>query len=343
MGLRSSIWPAMRCFAAGADVSAGGVTLAVVSRYMRAAAPVRIEWLARAPLPGDAMQGAQVVDRAALVAALRDVFGQMPRACDAAMRRCAMALPADATVAASLPLAQFPRIAEYVDVERDSRMLAALEPAMLAEAERLTGVERHELAVDWCVDPATWALADDGCPSRVESPSPACRVTITSAPRQHLEARIECAAMAGITLCAIDGDAHAALRAMRHAAALELSPDDAWVALWVGPDGVHGWYLVDDRIVREMCYPAPEHRDLVEALRYLLNGKSAGCALIACRVGMLEDAHVSLPDIGRVLGCPVLPFECATFAQAEHVLDANLLHEPACAVAFGLALRGVSE
>jgi len=323
----------MRRFAAGADVSAGGVTLAVLSRGARAASPVRIEWLAHAPLPRDAMLGVQIVDRAALVAALRDVFSQLPRGCGAAMLRCAMALPASATVVESLPLAHFARSAACMD--GDARTLAALEPAVLAEAERLTGVERHELAVDWCVDPA----------SALSAPhvSPACRVTITSAPRQHLEARIECAAMAGVTLCAIDGDAHAALRALRHAAARELSPDDTWIALWVGPDGVHGWSLADDQIVREMRYPALEHADLVDALRYLLNGEPACCALIAGKVGILADAQVSLADIGRVLGCPVLPFECATFAHAEHALDAVLLREPACAVAFGLALRGVSE
>jgi Tfp pilus assembly PilM family ATPase len=337
MRSRSRIWPEIRRFAAGADVSAGGVTLVVLSRRVRAAAPVTIEWLAHAPLPGDAMLGAEIVDRAALVAALRDVFGRLPRGCDAATLRCAMALPVGATVVAALPLARFPHLGQCID--SDSRMLAALEPAVLAEAERITGVERHELAVDWCVDQSSVG-ADEPAGRRIAHE---CRVTITSAPRQHLEARIECAAMAGITLCAIDGDAHAALRAMRHAAALELSPDDAYVALWVGPDGVHGWYLADDQVMREMRYPALEHADLVEALRYLLDGESAGCALIAGNVRMLEDAHVSQADIGRALGCPVLPFECATFAHAQQRLDANLLREPVFAVAFGLALRGLSE
>lgn len=337
MGSRSRIWPEIRRFAAGADVTACGVMLVVLSRRARAAAPVTIEWLAHAPLPRDAMLGAEIVDRAALVAALHDVFDRLPRRCDAATLRCAMALPVGATVVAALPLARFPRIAQCVD--SDALMLAALEPAVLAEAERITGAERHELAVDWCLDPSS-SGADEPAGRRAAHE---CRVTITSAPRQHLEARIECAAMAGITLCAIDGDSHAALRAMRHAATLELSPDDVYVALWVGPDGVHGWYLADDRVVREMRYPALEHADLVEALRYLLNGGSAGCALIAGNVRMLEDAHVSQADIGRVLGCPVLPFECATFAHVEQRLDANLLREPAFAVAFGLALRGVSE
>ncbi|HTH58728.1 MAG TPA: pilus assembly protein PilM [Paraburkholderia sp.] len=323
----------MRRFTAGVDVTAAGVTLVVLSRRARAAAPVRIEWLAHAPLPRDAMLGAEIVDRAALVAALRDVFGRLPRRCDAATLRCAMALPVGATVVASVPLARFP--VEHC-IDGDSQTLAALEPAVLAEAERITGVERHELAVDWCLD-----AASEGPDERRARQS--CRVTITSAPRQHLEARIECAAMAGIALCAIDGDAHAALRAMRHAAALELPPEDAYVALWVGPEGVHGWHLADDEIVREMRYPALEHADLVDALRCLHGGEPPGCGLVAGNVGMLDDTHLSLADLAHVLGCPVLPFECATFALAGESLDAALLREPACAVAFGLALRGVSE
>lgn len=327
-------WGETRRLAAGADVTAEAVRLVVLSRRMQAAAPVKIEWLAQVGLPGGVMHGAEIVDREALAAALREVFGQLPRGCDPAMLRCVMALPSGATAVASLPLTRFSPVAERAN--GDSRLLTALEPAVLAEAERVTGVERHELAVDWCLDPPPvepggWRAAQ------------ACRVTITSAPRRHLDARIECAAMAGITLCAIDGDSHAALRAMRQAALLELSPDDAYVALWVGPDGIYGWYLADDQIAREMRYPALEHADFVEALRYLLDGESAGCALMAGNVGMLAGAHLSAADIGRVLGCPVLPFECATFAQADPALDANLLREPAFAVAFGLALRGVSE
>jgi len=318
------------------DVTAAGVALVVLSRRARVGAPVKVEWLAHAPLPRDAMRGAEIADRAALADALRAVFGGLPRGCGAAALRCAMALPVAATVVASLPLARF---AHAHCIDGDARMLASLEPSVLAEAERITGAERHELAVDWCLDPAS----DEPAPPDDETGGRAGRVTITSAPRQHLEARIECAAMAGVTLCAVDGDAHAALRAMRHAAALELSPDDPYVALWVGPDGVHGWYLADDLIVREMRYPAPEQADLVDALRALPGGGAAGCALIAGDVGALEDAHLSMADLGRVLGCPVLPFEAATFVHAEQRFDANLLRDPAFAVAFGLALRGVGE
>jgi hypothetical protein len=39
----------------------------------------------------------------------------------------------------------------------------------------------------------------------------------------------------------------------------------------------------------------------------------------------------------------VLPFECAQLGGLVRPLSDDLLHEPAGAVAFGLALRGVIE
>jgi hypothetical protein len=60
-------------------------------------------------------------------------------------------------------------------------------------------------------------------------------------------------------------------------------------------------------------------------------------------IALLGGVHFTLADIGNVLGCPTLPFECATLADPERPLLAELSHDPACAVAFGLALRGVSE
>ena len=116
-------------------------------------------------------------------------------------------------------------------------------------------LERHALAVDWFVD---------------DTPSPVRSVTIAATARQHLEARIECAATAGISLTAIDGEPHAALRAMRYAASHELDQHEPYVALWIGTDGVYGWRIVDDGIAGEMRYPAPEHTDLADALRDLV-------------------------------------------------------------------------
>jgi Tfp pilus assembly PilM family ATPase len=328
MGIGRPVLLGARRFAAGVDVAARGVTLAVLSRRLFGAGPVRIEWLASEPLAREAMAGAEIVDRPAVVQALRSVFSRLPRVCTGASMRCAMALPTNATLVATVPLAHLAPAGCHAD---ESQIYAELEPLVLAEAERVAGVERHELAVDWRVAPWT------GTQPR------GAQVTIAATARAHLEARIECAAMAGITLSAVDDEAHAALRALRHAATFELPPNEPYVALWIGPEGVHGWAVADDAIVREMRFPALEYADLVEALRDLVQDEPPGCAIVAGDIALLGGVHFTLADIGNVLGCPTLPFECATLADPERPLLAELSHDPACAVAFGLALRGVSE
>lgn len=331
MGYGNPVLLGARRYAAGVDFGARGVTLVVLSQRIAGAGPVRLEWLANAPLAREAMAGAEIVDRAAVVGALRSVFDELPRACAAASLRCAMALPTSATLVATVPLARFAP-AGVVD---DSGIHAGLEPLVLAEAERVAGVERGELAVDWNVVPAA--------PAYAARQAREAQVTIAATARQHLEARIECAAMAGITLRAVDDEAHAALRAMRHAAAYELPPLEPWVALWIGPEGVQGWHLVDDSVIRQMRFPALEHADLVEALRDLVDGEQAGCVQVSGELAMLRGVNFTLADIGDVLGAPVLPFECGPLGDIERPLAPQLLHDPACAVAFGLALRGVSE
>ncbi|NIE67299.1 pilus assembly protein PilM [Burkholderia sp. Ax-1719] len=336
MGLLNPLLLGACRYAAGVDVHARGVTLVVLSQRVFGGGPLRIEWLGRVPLAREVLAGAEIVDRAALVAALQAAFGALPRACAEASMRCAMALPTGATLMASVPLARLsPSPSGSPFVADVSGLFTELEPLVLAEAERVAGIERHELSVDWRVGPLAM---DCGIASAHEA-----KVMIAATARAYLESRIECAAMAGVALCVMDDEAHAALRAMRHAAAFELPPHEPWAALWVGADGVHGWLVADDSITRTMHFPALEHADLVEALRDLAGSEQTGCAIVAGDPGLLQGVHFSLADIGDVLGCPVLPFECAPLADADFPLDAQLLHDPACAVAFGLAIRGVQE
>lgn len=336
MGLAKPMLLGARRFAAGIDVAAHGVTLVVLSRRLLGAAPVRVEWLASAPLPREAMAGAEIVGRAAVVESLRGVFGGLPRDCAGAAMRCAMALPTSATLVATVPLARLVPASYNTACSIDeSQIYTELEPLVLAEAERVAGVERHELAVDWRV-----ARPHCASPRQIEG---ATQVTIAATARVHLEARVECAAMAGITLSAVDDEAHAALRAIRHAASFELQSHEPYVALWIGAEGIRGWTLSDDTIAREMRFPALEYSDLVEALRDLVHGEQPGCVFVGGDVGMLRGVHFTLADIGDALGCPVMPFECATLADPDRPLPLVLSHDPSCAVAFGLALRGLSE
>jgi Tfp pilus assembly PilM family ATPase len=324
--IRSSLLVKVRRFAAGIDVSREAVRLVVLSQRLRMGEQMRVEHLAAVPLAAGAMAGVEIVDRAAVTRAMREVFADLPRACASHTLRCAMALPGSATLMSSLPLSRFGAAGELAVAGGGT--LATLESAVLGEAERLAGIERHALAVDWFID---------GAPRRAAS------VTIATAGRQHLEARIECAAAAGVTLTAIDGEPHAALRALRHAAMLELEPHETYAAIWIGADGVYGWRIADEAVTSETHYPAPEHTDLADALRDLTDGGAPGCALLGGELELLDGVGFSVADLGDVLGCTVLPFECLSLGDCVRPLSAELLREPTCAVAFGLALRGVME
>jgi len=321
-----AVQPGAHRYAAGIDVGSQAVRLVVLSHRARPPAALHIEYVSTVPLPAGAMAGAEIADRHAVARALRDAFAGLPHACATRALRCAMALPASATVTTTVPLARL--AAQSGCAEDGGHQLAELEPAVMTEVERIAGLERHALAVDWYVD---------------ETPSPVRCVTIAATARQHLEARIECAAIAGISLTAIDGEPHAALRAMRYAASYELDPHEPYVALWIGTDGVYGWRIVDDGIAGEMRYPAPEHADLADALRDLAHGPELDCALLSGEVDLLDGVGFSIADIADVLGCSVLPFECSVLGGHERPLSDPLLHEPSGAVAFGLALRGVLE
>ncbi|APR37129.1 pilus assembly protein PilM [Paraburkholderia sp. SOS3] len=337
MALKTSLEMAVRRFAAGIDLGPQTVRLVVLSRGICGNGPLRIDCVASMPVRSGAMAGAEIVDRPAVAQALFDVFDCMPSEHILLSLRCAMAIPGSATLTASVPLEQLQQLAPATRRTRSRRpvaeyaegdMLSALEPAVLIEIERIAGVERHALAVDWYVDRSALRGGE---------------VTIAATARQHVEARIECAAIAGITLTAIDGEPHAALRAMRYSATQELEPGDAYAALWIGGDGVYGWRLADDTVVAWMHYPSPEHGCLADALRDLAEGARLSTVFVAGDVDLLDGVSMSLADIGDVLGCMVFPFECTLLGQVAVPFETDLLHDPASAVAFGLAVRGVYE
>ncbi|WP_207004864.1 pilus assembly protein PilM [Trinickia mobilis] len=329
MPIRNTLLPTKRRFAAGIDLGPREVRLAVLSQRGRGAGPVSVECLAVAPLAGGAMAGAQIVDRAAVASALNEAFAQLPDTCATRKLTCAMAVPGSATVVASVALSRLtPRTPRATPLQ----VLSGIEPAVMAEAERVAGIERHALAVDWFIDDA---------PREASGNAPS--VTIAATPRQHLEARVEAAAAAGIELIALDGEPPAALRALRHAAELELNPRERYAALWVGGDGVYGWRMANGVAEAHIRYPAPEHADLADALRELADGGALGCALIGGELDLLGSAGLAIADVGDLLGCSVLPFECGSFCDGSSRVSAELRHASSFAVAFGLALRGVFE
>lgn len=106
---------------------------------------------------------------------------------------------------------------------------------------------------------------------------------------------------------------------------------------------MYGWRIQDEVIVADMRYPAPEHNDLADALRDLADGEVIGCAILGGEIELLDGVGFSIADLGDVLGCSMLPFECASLGKCAQPLPVELLREPTYAVAVGLALRGVME
>jgi Tfp pilus assembly PilM family ATPase len=293
------------------------------------------------PLDRGAMVGVQIADRNAVSRAIAALFAGWPRRTTGPLP-CSMAVPSSATLIDSIPLS-FP--SPCAGGETPSDALDAMEPAVYAHAERIAGLERQALVVDWFVDDASRGCA----PASAASPAGGVpRVTIAAAARQHLEARVEAAAAAGIALSAVDGEPPAALRALCHAAGYELQENERYAAVWIGGDGVYGWRIADDAVQACVRYPAPEHVDLAAALRALAGGEALRRAVAGGDFDLLAGCGMTLADAADLFGCPVLPFECAPFidADARYALAGaahRWAHAPTFAVAFGLALRGVHE
>src|SRR3984957_13790386 len=256
--LRGSLLTVTRRFAAGIDVTEGVVRLAVVSKRLQANRPVCVERLEEVRLEPGAVVGGDFIDRAAISAALREAFSRLPARGALRSLRCAMALPASATLTTRVPLARLTQTSQVsisAAAGRDPRGL--LEPAVLAEAERLAGIERGALAVDWCIE------------ARDQGPA---TVWIAATARQHVEARVETAAAAGIVLSAIDGEPVAALRALRYSASREIDREERYLACWVESAGLHAWLVSEDEVENELRYPSPEYSSVADALLELAGG-----------------------------------------------------------------------
>lgn len=336
MLMRNKLLSAARRFGAGIDVSPREVRLVIVSRKGRSNLPVRVEWLGAAPLNPGAMSGAHLVDRAAVAAALSSLCARWPRRRALRAMPCAMAIPGGATAIATF---EMPPVTQAPDSHgRDSQAIDEMEPILLEQAERLCGLERDALSIDW------WA-ADCAAVPGAASAGNVSRVALAAAPRGHLEARVEAAAAAGIALAAIDGEPLAALRALAYAAEHSLRRADRYAAIWAGSDGVYGWRVAEGAVQASIRFPIGEHADLDAALGSLASGAGLDRAVIGGDVNVLERLGLAMADIGERLGCATEPFDCAPFCfdGGRFTPRADAKQGARFAVAFGLALRGVFE
>lgn len=327
--LRGTMLTVTRRYAAGIDVGEDAVRLAVVSRRLRANAAVCIEHLESVALPSGAVIDGDFVDRAPVVAALREAFGRLPENGAWRSLRCAMSLPASATLTTQVPLARLIDGHEPLAPSIGGDPRGMLEPAVLAEAERAAGIERGALAVDWSVQ-----TREDG----------EAQVAIAATARRHVEARVETAAEAGIALSAIDGEPAAALRAMRHAGAVELDADARFLVCWLESTGLHGWLVGARGVENEVRYPAPEHRSIADALHELAGQEAPlDCIYVGGQIELIAHAGLPLPVLGKSFGCAALPFEAAPYCNGATEIQAAHRHSPRFAAAFGLALREVLQ
>lgn len=91
------------------------------------------------------------------------------------------------------------------------------------------------------------------------------------------------------------------------------------------------------------AYPSPEYSCVADAVRDLAENNLNVCALVGGEIELLEGVCFSLADIGDVLGCSVLPFDCSSLSDGNEIPPSDLLQEPSFAVAFGLALRDIAQ
>ena len=338
------VWPARRRLAAGVDVSPDAVRLAVVSRAARTGSPVRVEWLGAVPLMPDIVSVAQIADRGALGAVLSALVGTWPRRRRRCSLSCAMALPGSATSIASIALSEPVRGSHRaLDLAADR-----LDAMAMAEAERVTGFARHALAVDWFVEPGESAECGEGSVSSRElacpctaSASGGARLSVAAAERRHLEARVEAAAIAQLSVNVVDSEPAAALRALCHAAQRTHERGDRYAALWAGADGLYAWRIDGAVSCARLHWRADALTDGPGALRELAAGGPIDWAIVGGELERLDAVPLACADIGDVLGAPVVPFACAPFCE-DGAVPQRWRHAPEFAVAFGLALRGVT-
>ena len=326
--------PAMRRFAGGIDLSEHELRLVVLSRRIRPLAASRIEWLGAEPLACNAMARGQIVDAPAIAAAIAALVRRWPAARAVHALPCAMAVPGSLTWIASMPLPQM-----RPGVRGTLRADAAdpLETAARAHAERIAGIERDALAVDWRVEQAT---ARDFQQAETGSAC-ASHLTILATARAHLEARIEAAAGAGIALVTVDSEPAAALRALVRTAAPALRGIDCFAALWAGDDGMYGWRIRGSVIEAYVFCSASQRSGLPDVLRELAASHALACVVAGGDLEALAHDALTLADIGDLLGCLALPFACAPFLEAGASFPRA--HEPRFAVAYGLALAEVER
>ncbi len=215
----------LRQYVIGIDIQNGEIRLVILSHRWRSASAVRFEYAARSALIEGAYEEGGWLSPSDITQTLYGLLQCAKAICPIELKRAVMALPAHMTWLDEIDIQA---TETSLPCNTQPGWLNTLEPLVLAQAEQALGIAPTEIAADWFTADPT------------HHPH---RVTMVAAPKSAVEERMECAAQLDMQLVAIDGEAPAALRACRFAAAHEIRAHSAYIAVWLGVSEVYAYLL----------------------------------------------------------------------------------------------------
>ncbi len=350
----------LRQYVAGIDIQREEARIVVLSHRWLSASAVRFEYAARRPLPTDVYEEGEWISPDDITLTLSELTSDAKKACQSNLNRLVMALPTNIVWLDEIEL--HPDTSHAPRNAHAAAWLNELEPLVLTQAEQNLGIPAADIAADWFLQNPQY------------HPN---RLTIVAAPRSAIEVRMECAAHLELRLSAIDGEAAAALRACRFAAAHEVPADTAYAVIWFGAREVEAYLLCPSlptpptnqvteppstdnlltqlsthSIARETCFTRQRlsGASLIDRLHELIDSHNPKYLWFAGEPGAfnaLEAKGFNTNALALALGCVPRRFDPTLYSlpsqNKETKIPLSAAQDPCFALAFGLALRGVLE
>ena len=297
---------------------------------------IRVLHWASIPIPGGVVSGAVMLDPRAAAGVIVDAMGG-PDEVTRFSGMLWMGLPPSTVLIRSIPLAALlerggPLHAHHVMGRPGYQVgLDRFEARVIAEAEHVMALDRDELCVELCVD---WF--------RTTSPDHVEHATIVATTRAQVEARVRAAALAGLRVTCVDGDAEAAIRACRFWMRRQYPDEGAFLVTRVVAGDARTWCVHDHGV--EMVLEGDAALDW-RALAMWARARKPRIMVSACDGTAQEHALPDAGDVARYTGCALEHFDVAQCGAGIDPKDLDPDTDSdsrGFAVAFGLALRGVA-
>lgn len=289
---------------------------------------IRLVHAACVPIPDGVLSGADILEPRLVARALVDVFGGPDEITRWSGTPLALGLPPSVVLIRSVAMSELVRrgvdLGIYASRRKrgSERGLDAFEERVICEAEHLMRRDRSELCVDWY---------------RTLAAGPAEHATIVATTRQHVESRVGTAAMAGLRVAIVDGDAEAALRACRYCAHAHYPAASTYVVMWIHANHARTWCIYEHAV--EVTLEGDTALELRRVARWARERGATVVIVASDEAG--RTRHGFAPDeLVRETGCLIEQFtlsRCCTGFDP----DKPLIDDEGFAVAFGLALRSV--